>query len=95
MDTVKVIGRISAKGTNYFQTAVKVEGEEKDVFIPVYLKKGLDKMNYISIEKKIDKNGKIYDLYTFDAKHVFFPEPEEVKHEDGTVELKRKAIITK
>lgn len=95
METVKIIGRVSAKGTNYYQTAIKVEGEEKDRFIPVYLKKGLDKLNYVSMEKKVDKAGKVYDLYTFDKKNVFFPEPEEVKKEDGSVELRYKAIITK
>lgn len=91
METVKIIGRISKQGNEYWQTAIKVEGKEESEFIPVFLKKGVEKLNYISMEKKVDKRGVVYTLYEIDKKNVFFPEPEVL--EDGTV--KRKAIITK
>ena len=87
MDTVKLIGRLSKKGEEYWQTAIKVEGKEESEFIPVFLKKGVEKLNYISVEKKVDKRGVVYDLYTLDKRNVFFP-----VEEDGTV---KKAIVTK
>ena len=95
METVKLIGRISKAGKEYLQTAINVEGQEDNEFIPVFLKKGLEKLNYVSKENKVDKRGVVYTLYEVDKRNVFFPEAEEVKNEDGTVTLKRKAIITK
>lgn len=85
---MKVIGRISKKGEEYFQTAIKVEGQEESKFIPVFLKKGIEKLNYQSVEKKVDKAGVVYNLYTVEDKNVFMPLDEETK------EIK-KAIITK
>lgn len=87
METVKLIGRISKKGNEYWQTAIAVEGQEESKFIPVFLKKGVEKLNFISQEKKVDKRGVVYTLYEVDAKNVFFP-----VEESGMVE---KAIITK
>lgn len=95
METVKLIGRISKAGKEYLQTAINVEGQEDNEFIPVFLKKGLEKLNFISQEKKVDKRGVVYTLYEVDKKNVFFPEPEEGMNDDGTVTLKRKAIIMK
>lgn len=86
-EIVKIIGRISKKGVEYFQTAIKVEGQEQSDFIPVYLKKGVEKLNYKSMEKKVDKRGVVYTLYEIDARNVYMP-----ANEDGTVD---KAIITK
>ena len=85
---MKVIGRISKKGEEYFQTAIKVEGQEESKFIPVFLKKGIEKLNYQSVEKKVDSRGVVYNLYTIEDKNVFMPLDEETK------EIK-KAIITK
>lgn len=85
---MKVIGRISKKGEEYFQTAIKVEGQEESKFIPVFLKKGIEKLNYQSVEKKVDSRGVVYNLYTVEDKNVFMPLDEETK------EIK-KAIITK
>ena len=87
METVKLIGRISKAGNEYWQTAIKVEGQEESKFIPVFLKKGVEKLNYISKEKKVDKRGVVYTLYEVDKKNVFMP-----VEEDGQIE---KAIITK
>jgi len=87
METVKLIGRISKKGEEYWQTAIKVEGKEESEFIPVFLKKGVEKLNYNSVEKKVDKRGVVYSLYEVDKKNVFFP-----VEEDGTIQ---RAIITK
>lgn len=86
-EIVKIIGRISKKGVEYFQTAIKVEGQEQSDFIPVYLKKGVEKLNYKSMEKKVDKRGVVYTLYEIPAKNVYMP-----ANEDGTVD---KAIIMK
>lgn len=86
-EIVKIIGRISKKGVEYFQTAIKVEGQEDGVFIPVFLKKGVEKLNYKSMEKKVDKRGVVYTLYEIPAKNVYMP-----ANEDGTVD---KAIIMK
>lgn len=88
METVKVIGRISKEGKEYLQTAIKIEGQEESKFIPVFLKKGLEKLNYESKENKVDKRGQVYTLYTFDKKNVFFPIDEK------TNQIER-AIITK
>ncbi len=84
---IKLIGRISKAGKEYLQTAINVEGQEENEFIPVFFKKGIETLNYISKEQKVDKRGVVYTLYTVDAKNVFFPEPKEGE--------KRRAIITK
>ena len=86
-EIVKIIGRISKKGVEYFQTAIKVEGQEQSDFIPVYLKKGVEKLNYKSMEKKVDKRGVVYTLYEIDARNVYMP-----ADENGKI---TKAIITK
>ena len=85
---MKVIGRISKKGEEYFQTAIKVEGQEESKFIPVFLKKGVEKLNYQSVEKKVDSRGVVYNLYTVEDKNVFMPLDENTKEIE-------KAIITK
>ena len=87
METVKLIGRISKKGNEYWQTAIKIDGKEESEFIPVFLKKGVEKLNYNSVEKKVDKRGVVYSLYEVDKKNVFFP-----IEEDGTIQ---RAIVTK
>lgn len=87
METVKLIGRISKKGNEYLQTAIRVEGQEESKFIPVWFKKGVEKLNYISKENKVDKRGVVYTLYEVEKRNVFFPQ-----EEDGTI---AKAIITK
>ena len=86
-EIVKVIGRISKKGNEYFQTAIKVEGREENEFIPVFLKKGVEKLRYDSMEYKIDKRGVVYTVYEVPARNVFFP-----KEENGKV---LKAIVTR
>ncbi|MEG2914921.1 MAG: hypothetical protein RR839_00580 [Oscillospiraceae bacterium] len=83
---VKVIGRISKEGREYFQTAINNGGEDNE-FIPVFLKKGVEKLNYKSMEKKVDKRGVVYTLYEVPAKNVFMP-----TNEDGKIE---KAIVTR
>lgn len=79
METVKIIGRISKAGKEYLQTAVK-DGE-KTVWLPVFLKKGVEKLNFERMEKKFDKRGVAYTLYEVNAKNVYFPEvnPEDEK----------------
>lgn len=86
-DIVKVIGRISKAGKEYWQTAIKVEGQEESKFIPVFLKKGVEKLNYKTMERKVDKRGVAYTLYEMPAKNVFMP-----TEEDGQI---AKAIITR
>ena len=76
---MKIIGRISKKGEEYWQTAIKVEGQENSKFIPVFLKKGIEKLNYQSVEKKVDKAGVVYNFYTVEDSHVFMPLDEETK----------------
>lgn len=88
METIKLIGRISKAGKEYLQTAIKEEGKEESTFIPVFLKKGVEKLNFETSEKKFDKRGVAYTLYEVNAKNVFFPEPQ---NENDI----RKAIITK
>lgn len=87
METIKIIGRISKKGNEYWQTAIQVEGKEESEFIPVFLKKGVEKLNYKSMEKKVDKRGVVYTLYEIERKNVFFP-----TEEDGTI---KKAVVMK
>lgn len=84
--TIKIIGRISKAGKEYLQTTLNKDGEES-IFIPVFLKKGLEKLNFESMEKKVDKRGVVYTLYSVNAKNVFMP-----TEEDGTI---KRAIITK
>lgn len=87
METTKLIGRISKAGKEYLQTAIREEGKEESTFIPVFLKKGIEKLNFISCEKKVDKRGVVYTLYEVETRNVFMP-----KEEDGSI---KKAIITK
>lgn len=87
-DIVKIIGRISKAGKEYFQTAIPVEGQEENKFIPVFFKKGIEKLTYKTMERKVDKRGVAYTLYELDARNVFFP-----LDEDG--QTISKAIITK
>lgn len=75
-EIIKVIGRLSKAGKEYYQTAIRVEGQENGVFIPVFLKKGVEKLNYKSMEKKVDKRGVVYTLYELPAKNVYMPADE-------------------
>lgn len=84
---MKIIGRISKQGKEYWQTAIKEEGKNESTFIPVFLKKEIKILNYKTMEKKVDKRGVVYTLYEVDDKNVFMP-----TEEDGTI---KKAIITK
>ena len=84
--TTKIIGRISKAGKEYFQTALNEEGKES-VFNKEKNKKGIEKLNYESMEKKVDKRGVVYTLYEVNTKNVFMP-----TEEDGTI---KRAIITK
>lgn len=84
-DIVKVIGRISKEGKEYFQTALN-NGADSE-FIPVFLKKGVEKLNYKSMERKVDKRGVTYVLYDVPAKNVYMP-----ADEDGKI---TKAIVTR
>lgn len=69
--TVKLISRISKKGTEYYQTALnEVEGEDR--FIPVYKKKGIEKFDIVSLTRKIDKRGVAYSVIEVPEKNVFF-----------------------
>lgn len=86
--TIKLIGRISKSGKEYLQTAIKTEGKEESTFIPVFLKKGVEKLNYISKERKVDRRGEVYTLYEVEASNVFFP----AKSDENDI---LKAIITK
>lgn len=86
--TIKLIGRISKSGKEYLQTAIKEEGKEESTFIPVFLKKGVEKLNYISKEKKVDRRGEVYTLYEVESANVFFP----TKRDENDI---LKAIITK
>lgn len=83
---MKIIGRISKKGNKYYQTAVNKEGEETK-WISVFLKKGLENFEMISLEKKVDKKGVMYELIEIPDKNVFKPAPDETGFE--------KYIITK
>lgn len=83
---MKIIGRISKAGKEYYQTAINKEGEETE-FLPVFLKKGIEKLNFIQCERKVDKRGVVYTVYEVDDKNVFKP-----KEEDGSI---KKVIITK
>ena len=86
-EIVKVIGRISKKGNEYYQTAINVEGEQENKFIPVFLKKGVEKLNFRSMERKVDRRGVVYTLYEIPACNVFFP-----FGENGEI---AKAIVTR
>lgn len=85
---MKIIGRISKKGNEYYQTAIKVEGQEESKFIPVFLKKGINKLNFKTKETKLDKAGVAYSLYEVEDKNVFMPV-------DETTKQVERAIITK
>lgn len=85
---MKIIGRISKKGNEYYQTALKIEGQEESKWIPVFLKKGISKLNFKTKETKLDKAGVAYSLYEVEDKNVFMP----IDPETNQVE---RAIITK
>ena len=86
-EITKIIGRISKAGREYFQTAIMEEGKTESTFIPVFLKKGVEKLNYKTKEKKVDKRGVVYTLYEVPTYNVFMP-----KNENGKIE---RAIITR
>lgn len=79
METIKIIGRISKGGKEYYQTAINVEGQDNNEFIPVFLKKGLEKLNFEKSENKVDKRGEKYTLYEVDKRNVFMPIDEVAK----------------
>lgn len=83
---MKLIGRVSQEGKKYYQAAINKEGEETK-FIPVFVKKGLDKFEVTYLENKVDKRGRAYELIEVPDKNVFKPEPDK----DGFI----KYIITK
>lgn len=85
---MKIIGRISKAGKEYWQTAIKVEGQDESKFIPVFLKKGIEKLNFKTKETKTDKRGVVYYLYEVEDKAVYMPLDEETKQVE-------RAIITK
>ena len=69
---MKIIGRLSAKGNMYYQTAIREEGKEESIFVPVFIKKALEgKFEFTSKERKIDKKGVVYDLYEIPDKNAF------------------------
>lgn len=68
---MKIIGRMSAKGNMYYQTAVNHEGSDTE-WIPVFVKKSLEgKFEFISKEKKVDKKGVVYECIEIPDKNVF------------------------
>ena len=84
-----IIGRISKNGSIYYQTPVQKDGEEKPEWLPVFVKKELNgEFEKVSSEKKVDKNGTIYDVIVIADKNAFRP-----KDENG--KLSDKFIITK
>ena len=85
---MKIIGRISKTGKEYWQTAIRKEGEKEDTWIPVFLKKGVEKLNFKTMERKLDKRGVAYTLYEVEDKNCFMPP---VKDEKDI----QKVIITK
>lgn len=85
---MKIIGRISKAGKEYWQTAIREEGKTEDTWIPVFLKKGVEKLNFKTMERKLDKRGVAYTLYEVADKNCFMPP---VKDEKDI----KKVIITK
>lgn len=85
---MKIIGRISKAGKEYLQTAIREEGKTEDTWIPVFRKKGVEKLNFKTMERKFDKRGVAYTLYEVDDKNCFMPP---VKDEKDI----KKVIITK
>lgn len=84
---MKIIGRISAKGNVYYQTAIKEEGKEESTFVPVFVKKALEgKFEFTSKERKVDKRGVVYDLFEIPDKNAF-----KTTDEEGNI----KFILTK
>lgn len=84
---MKIIGRISAKGNTYYQTAISEEGEGYSIFVPVFVKKALEgKFEFISKERKVDKRGVVYDLFEIPDKNAF-----KITDEEGNI----KFILTK
>ncbi len=87
-ELTKIIGRISKAGKEYYQTAIMEEGKTESTFIPVFLKKGVEKLNYTKMERKVDKRGVAYTLYEIPTYNVFMP----VEEKSGRIE---RAIITR
>ena len=85
--TLKVIGRMSSKGKEYYQTVVN-ENDDDLKFVPVFLKSGLTKLNFESKEKKVDSRGQVYTCYEINQKHCFM-----VMDENGTDNMVRVIIM--
>ena len=91
---MKLIGRVSAKGNTYYQTAKKVVTEDgtEVVWCPVFPKTSLDgKFETISREKKVDSRGFVYELIEIADSHVF----EVIEDTEDGEATKTKYIITK
>ena len=85
---MKIIGRISKTGKEYWQTTIREEGKTEDTWIPVFPKKGVEKLNFKTMERKLDKRGVAYTLYEVEDKNCYMPP---VKDEKDI----KKVIITK
>lgn len=74
MSKIKLIERVSQKGTKYLQTAINnFENKGETLFIPVFKKKGIQDFQFESKERKTDSRGEVYTLYEVLSKNVFLP----------------------
>lgn len=71
METIKIIKRISKEGKEYIQIAENLENET--VWKPVFISKKLEnkKFETISSERKVDKNGNVYEVLEIEKKNLF------------------------
>lgn len=73
MATIKIIGRISKEGKAYYQYA-----ENKDdttTWCPVFVSKKLPdgKFEQISRERKVDKNGNVFEVIEINERNLYKP----------------------
>jgi hypothetical protein len=71
METVKIIKRISKEGKDYFQIAEN--GDNETAWLPVFISTKLEnkKFEIISTERKVDKNGKVFEVLEINKKNIF------------------------
>lgn len=71
METVKIVKRISKEGKDYFQIAENRDNET--AWLPVFISTKLEnkKFEIISTERKVDKNGKVFEVLELNKKNIF------------------------
>ena len=76
--TKKIIKRISKAGKEYYQIAENTENETK--WLPVFVSKKIENGDFakVSTERKVDKNGQVFEIIEVKASNLFKPDDKDI-----------------